>query len=384
MSILYKVGKLSQPSFWRQLPWRVRTALDRSGLAESRLATEVNWIRRPPREPTIFTADGLRPLRILTVVMRHDYGSFRRGLSYEDTHLVGTLRDWGYEVVEFDFAGIAHRHGNREMNRMLREAAVRVRPDLAFFVLFRDEIEPSTLEHIRDAGIPTFNWFCDDHWRYEDFSRPWAPRFDLVSTTSSDAYEKYRSDGITNVLKTQWAFNPYLFPRRRVPQSDRPLDVVFVGQPHGNRREVVETLRRSGVDVVTRGHGWPEGRILYTEMLQLFGRAKVVLGLAGDWEGKTLQVKGRDFEVPPAGGFYLTAKNPELSPYFKDDQEIVTYTSMDDLLHLCSTYLKDDEERDRIAASGFDRAWNDHTFVHRFSEIFSACGFTSAEVSSLA
>ena len=58
---------------------------------------------------------------------------------------------------------------------------------------------------MRDRPRPlTFNWFCDDHWRFDSYTRHWAPHFGHPVTTSHGAVEKYRAAGIGNVILSQW------------------------------------------------------------------------------------------------------------------------------------------------------------------------------------
>ena len=44
------------------------------------------------------------------------------------------------------------------------------------------------------AGGPTVNWFTDDHWRFDRFTRHFAPAFDWSVTTDRDSLPKYQAD----------------------------------------------------------------------------------------------------------------------------------------------------------------------------------------------
>jgi spore maturation protein CgeB len=372
---LRSLSKLSSVEAWKQVPWRLKAMADKSGLNESRAADEIRWIRRAGREDSVFSRDGKRPARLLLVMMESDYGSPRRGLSYEHFHLFGTLAEWGFEIVHFDFMRLMQAYGRDAMNEMLQECVVQCVPDVAVFVMFSDELYPDAVEAVRDRGVLTLNWFCDDQWRYEGFSSNWAPRFDYVVTTSEKAIEKYRRDGHQNVLKSQFGFNPYRFSPYK-SHEDALYDVTFIGQPHGDRKQMVSALREAGLDVTTFGYGWPEGKLLYGQMLDVFNKSKIVLGLSNDWRGETAQVKGRDFEVPALGSLYVTALNHELESYFTGGEELLFYTDTEHLIEICRDMLKSDSEREQIALRGQQRAWADHTYVHRFSDVFAGAGLT--------
>ena len=84
----------------------------------------------------------------------------------------------------------------------------------------------------------------------------------------------------------------------------------------GVRKEVVQKLQRY-FDVRTYGSRWPGGWITFEESIQLFSRAKVVLGMGGvNVTDAVKTLKGRDFEVPMCGAAYLTSSNSEAGGSF--------------------------------------------------------------------
>ena len=102
------------------------------------------------------------------------------------------------------------------MGEELVALAAEIEPDLAFFFLFEDEISPATIRAVgRAGGCPTMNWFADDHWRFERFTRHYAPAFDWSITTDRDALPKYRAIGYERALLSQWGVNRYALPQDR-------------------------------------------------------------------------------------------------------------------------------------------------------------------------
>src|SRR3712207_9578638 len=103
----------------------------------------------------------------------------------------------GHDVVPFDFMERTRVAGKEAMRRELVAAAAEAKPDVAFSCLFTDELDTATIEAVgREGGCPTVNWFADDHWRFDDFSRHMAPAFTLAVTTDADSLPKYREGGI--------------------------------------------------------------------------------------------------------------------------------------------------------------------------------------------
>ncbi len=311
-------------------------------------------------------------LRILYVAMRYDYGDPARGLSHEEHAFYHSLLMLGQELIRFDYMALLRRSGRAAMNRMLLDVVHRYTPDLMFTVLFRDELDAATVREVTEqTPTITFNWFADDHWRYESFSRRWAPMFTWVGTTSAEAYARYRRDGFTHAIPTQWACNVHLYRPLGLP---RARDVTFVGQPHGTRREVIAGLRAARIPVETWGMGWPAGRVSQREMVKILNQSKVNLNLSNASRTDVEQVKGRDFEVPGCGGFLLTRASPEIGRYFDIDREIVCYHDAADLADKIRYYLTHDEEREAIAAAGYRRVLAEHTYAHRFTTLFERIG----------
>jgi len=351
------------------------------------------------------TIPGARPLRVMFVGLKYDYGVPERGLSYEYTNFFDTLRHMqGVEATLFAFDEHMRHQGREGMNAALLDAVANQRPDICFFFLFTDEIEPKTIRRISDRGIITLNWFADDHWRFESFSRFWASCFHWVVTTDKNAIEKYHSIGQENVILSQWGCNHFLYKPMDVSVE---YDVTFVGQVHSRRKKIVRRLHQAGFSIQCWGRGWPNGRLSQDEMIALYSRSKINLNFAESslainfkHVGKVFlnrraddslhvrslrdmlahvralanrsktQIKGRNFEIPAAGGFLLTQYVQGIEEFFVPGKEIATFSSEDELRARISYYLSHDAEREAISRAGHERVLKEHTLERRFAEIF--------------
>lgn len=312
--------------------------------------------------------------------MRYDYGRPEQGTSVEYNSFYRTLVRMVPEVVEFDFMSLLQHEGKDQMNRNLIATAHRHQPDLIFFCLFTDEIEQETIGELTKRFC-TFNWFCDDHWRFSNFSRHYAPYFSFVSTTDPDAVERYERTGYRNALLTQWACNhkDYI----RIPDAVSGQDVTFVGQPHGSRRAIVKYLEWNGITVNTFGMGWPRGRVSQDQMIRIFNESRINLNLSNSsWNAHTLfrnrqQIKARNFEIPGCSGFLLTNRVEHLERYYRIGEEVACFTGTRDLLRQIRYFLQHDDERQEIARRGYERTVREHTYEQRFKALFAAMGFTA-------
>ncbi len=363
-----------------------------------------------------------RPLRVLYVGMKHDHGKPELGLAFEHWNFFHTMHRMGLDITYFDFAGILARRGRDAMNARLVEVAKSVKADLMFTVLFGDELDPGAIRTIsRETDTTTFNWFCDDHWRFDDFTKRWAPCFDWSVTTARSSLPKYEKIGYRNVIKSQWAANPYLYRRLDLPMKH---EVTFVGRPHGTRRQTIAAIRDAGYDVKTWGPGWDTGWLDQDQMIEAFNtsrinlnlsnasvpvstpmrrlkkRVKKVLTTVGLGQAATAaarmarggtapqdvkqnpkdfqdQIKGRNFEIPGCGGFTLTGTSEDLDSYYVPGREVVTVDGsgpafgIPDTVRLIRHYLENEDQRRAIADAGYARTRAEHTYVHRFVDAFS-------------
>lgn len=375
-------------------------------------------------------------MRILYAAMKYDYGKPEQGFSFEHYNFYHSLLHMGHDIVYFDYMTLMQQYGRDRMNRRLKEVVQSEKPDLLFMVLFTDQFDPVVLRDLTETQLPTVNWFCDDHWRFDNYSHEWAPCFSWVVTTAASALPKYANLGYRNVIKSQWGCNDVLYRKMDVPLKH---DVSFVGQPHGNRRQVIHALRKAGINVHAWGGGWESGRLSQEEMILVFNQSRINLNLSNaskptdaslpvtastlfpvdtvrsrlsrsldmvpfgtqmkvmgkNWFsglGGSLtvsadleptetpdvhysdQIKGRNFEVPGCGGFMLTGMAENLGQYYEIGKEVACFEDRHDLIEKVRYYLKHEDERAAIARSGHERTMRDHTYSRRFSEIFERLG----------
>ncbi len=349
-------------------------------------------------------------IQLLYIGFKYDYGKPERGHSFEYVNFYETLaRMNGYTVTSFYYDEVMREVGRRAMNARLLRLVNEIKPDVCFFTLFTDEIDKQTIRTItEESGAVTLNWFGDDHWRFRTYSCHWAPFFRWVVTTDARAVEKYRAIGCQNVAKTQWAFNPSQYKSYDLPQE---CDVAFVGQVHSSRKRIIQSLSRAGTHVSCWGRGWPNGRISLEKMVKVYSSSKINLNFTEssmDFKWKPVakmfltrrlddsirlnspgeiidslrvlmtnpraQIKGRNFEIPGAGGFLLTEHVDGIEEYFVPNSEIAVFNGLDDLVDKVRYYLSHESAREAMRIAGHQRALRDHTFEKRFTDIFRLMG----------
>jgi spore maturation protein CgeB len=375
-------------------------------------------------------------MRILYAALKYDYGKPEQGFSFEHYNFYHSLLHMGHDLLYFDYMTLMQKHGRDWMNKRLKEVAETEKPDLLFTILFTDQLDPLVIRELTEAGVPTLNWFCDDHWRFDTYSRHWASCFKWVVTTAASALPKYSDLGYHNAIKSQWACNTLLYRKMEVPFQ---YDVTFVGQPHGNRRQVIHALRKAGIKAHVWGGGWESGRISQEEMIRVFNQSRINLNLSNAsipvsapavpprttirsrvsrsldmvpfgshlkslgkvWRKRLVdsaavpadtstteiadvhyaeQIKARNFEIPGCGGFVLTGRADNLERYYEISKEVVCFEELEDLVEKVRYYLSHEDERAAIAQAGYERTMREHTYVHRFNEIFQRMGMSASLV----
>lgn len=341
-------------------------------------------------------------MKILYVAYKFDYGIPSHGYSFEHWNFYSSLSAMGNQLTYLDVGSVLADQGRIGLQNLLQKEVDRTLPDLVFFFLYQDEFNRDAIKALTDRGVPTFNWFADDHWRFDDFSATWASCFTLVSTTAASAVHKYGAMGIP-VHKTQWAANTDLY---KPSQESMTHDVTFIGQVYGDRQAYIANLRASGFAVEAFGTGWsisPAARRLASRrgirrlgggryltsrgsrtrvdqerMISLFSTSRINLNLTDASQGAEPQIKGRNFEVPACGGFLLTQPALDLEQYYEPGKEVALLESPDELATMVAFYLANPEQRASIATAGYKRTLAEHTYRQRFSKIFSVMGLPPA------
>jgi len=335
-------------------------------------------------------------MKIIMVSMMHDYGIKERDFSYDYYNMYDTLKKMtGVNVIFFDYMETLNEAGRGEMNIRLLALIEKEKPDLTTFSLYTDQLLPETLDKAR-SFTKTLCYFWDDQWRIQ-FALQWAPHFDYLTTPDYDGIRKWKSRGFNKVIYSPFGSNPNKWKRLDVPKK---YDVSFVGMKHSYREWILRKLEKAGISVHTVGAGWPSGFVSYDEIINIFNQSRINLNLSnsisydlryafsslravrdvanslrasGDVKNRE-QIKGRHFEIPGCGGFQLSFYVEGLEHCYDIGQEIAVYSDTDDLIEKINYYLKYEDDRERIAAAGYQRTLRDHTYEKRVKDILAYTG----------
>lgn len=317
-----------------------------------------------------------------------DYGKARLDFSHEFLNLfTGLVEHPRLRVRAFHPDLEAMRHGPDGMRQRFRELVDRDPPQLLVHHPFTPEldIDLEALGELTTRGTLTVSWDADSSWRFEDWIKPRLPHYALSVTTHADSIPRYEAEG-AKVHLSQWAISSWYSGFQ--PGGPRPLTASFIGRAHGDRKQIIRRLRRSGVRVdcwgagfgPRRGFGWRllgrganHGYASWAEVRQAFGTSLVSLNLANASDPvQGNQIKGRHFEIPAFGACQLTTDADAIEQYYDPGEEIVVVQGLDELVETTRALARDRERAQRIGAAGFRRTWAEHTWRHRIDGILEA------------
>lgn len=350
-------------------------------------------------------------MKVLFAGLKYDYGILERGPSLESKSLVPAIEAVSEQSDVFWFEENGFPDNLNLLQTKLIEYVDTVQPDVVFFVLMKDEIYQSTLKYLSNRYIVT-NWFCDDTWRFDDFSRVISPFLTVSITNDKYSLKKYEKIGCTSIL-TQWATLDYE-EDLDFSNIDYHYDISFIGSKNPARAWMVNELKKQNINVRCFGAGWKGGRVSFEEMKDVFYKSKINLNLSNSvpqnfaflkfaffnffkacfnfkagslkqylrngntyfqaikfyfFGNKTSeQVKARNFEIAGWGGFQLTQYALEIEDYYNIGTEIAIFTNPNELVQQCKYYLENDDIRKQICKKGHKRT-SEYTYVARLREI---------------
>ena len=259
-------------------------------------------------------------------------------------------------------------------------------------------LKPETVRHLRGSGKPVFNFYPDVSFQDHGPNIPRTLRlYDCVFTTKSyHGDREKRLFGMRKLEHVRHGFDPEV--HRPLPWSSElarhyECDVSFVGcwSPEKEERILYLLRRSNGINVRVFGMGWkyacgefkqrmgPNLRpgVFGDELAIVYGASKVNLGLLSCAKSEpTLrdQTTARTFQIPATKAFMLHEDTPEVRSFFKDGEEVLLFSSNEDLVDKIDFALKEPTLRDAIRERGYERcmreAYDYSSAAHRISSYF--------------
>ncbi len=323
-----------------------------------------------------------RPLKILyaTGLSPNDSSLYRLWALERLGHTVVPLNAYEYQSANPFVAKVAFRLAagpsvNR-LNRDLLSMAEQEKPDL----VWTDKLlgmQPKTLEKLRAMGIATVSYMIDNPFgtRQDPGWRLYMkdiPYYDLHVVQRDANVADYKSRGARDVIKIQTAYEPTIHfpPPAGWSDADRDREVSFIGTPYDNRAEYLTRLwKEFGLPVtVSGGLVWKEhlSTEAVTAMYRGHGELFRDVYREGIWKSKINlsflthankdEFAHKSFEIAACEGFLMVERSEGHLQRFKEDEEAVFFSTIEECVEKIRRYLPDEAARAKIAAAGRARA----------------------------
>lgn len=273
------------------------------------------------------------------------------------------------------------------------DLAKQYRPDMVLVLNGIFHLSVEQIVAIRSRGITTCLWISEDPY-FIDISLPRALLFDYVFTHELNAVSCYQAAGCRKVYYLPLAVNESLFRPKQVSEA-YSRDICFIGTAFWNRVRFFDAISSyvASKKTLISGLLWDRlaqyrqlgskvslERCMSTEdTAAYYNASSVVINLHRSHEDdqhnynktnvKALSVNPRTFDICACGALQLTDVRDDLTRFYTPGEEIVTYSSPEELVSKCEYYLTHENERREIALRGLEKTMREHTYTKRLSRL---------------
>jgi glycosyltransferase involved in cell wall biosynthesis len=303
-------------------------------------------------------------------------GGYWRGDNDMVRQMMLGLRSAGVEV--FEYSTDDHREALDTDGRLydrgttspvwlrwehLREPIEAFAPDLVICnaggLSFRPEISAQLREKLCLLGIA-----LSDPDVFEPTTRHIAPNFDVFLTNAPTLVETYLGLGIRSGVVPAATYEGFFRPMP--PREEYRCEVLVLGRAHPDRIEPVRALV-DAFDTHVYGEGWEEhgvasrGILLGEDTLSALSSAAVTVIFFLMGSGYPL-VKVGLFDFLAAGALVATNRYSLVERFLRYEEDLVGFTSTEDLLAKVRFVLDHPEEAERIRRQGRARVLAEYTW----------------------
>ena len=236
-----------------------------------------------------------------------------------------------------------------DLESLYHQTPLELRPDCFLWI---ESVYGHFPRNIDKLPCPRVCYLIDSHinltWHLE-----WAKQFDLVFIAQREYGPSFQAAGVQNVHWLPLGCDPEIHGQKGIGKE---YEVGFVGS-------IVEGHPRSALlEKIKAQYDLHVQRCFWTEMAEVFSRSKIVFNNCVRHD-----LNMRVFEAMASGSFLLTDDSGVASgqaELFTAGEDLGVYDATT-LVDQVGYYLKNEEERERIAQSGRDKVLRAHTYGHR-------------------
>ncbi|HDM09555.1 MAG TPA: hypothetical protein ENF92_03445 [Desulfobacteraceae bacterium] len=353
------------------------------------------------RKKRMLKAGNLPPLRLKILLVGPIYG----GSLPITLYVKRALQKLDYRVEYVDcsvfrplYEGIQENVSNeknrlelvKHLNYLISQYCLAKAADLSphlVIAMAQAPLMEETLEEMKRNGIVTSFWFVENY-RVLTYWKAIAPYYDFYFTIQRDNFfEELEKVGVSNYAYLPLAADPEIHKPLELSAEDKQRygsALSFLGAGYYNRRRLFTRL--VGMDFKIWGNEWENSgplikhvqdggrRVPTEECVKIYNASQINLNLHSSFTAKGVEPDGdfvnpRTFELAACQAFQLVDNRRYLSECFLPGEEVVTFSSGDQLVSLIDHYLRNEEQRNRIAQNALKRVLNEHTYERRMEKL---------------
>ena len=275
------------------------------------------------------------------------------------------LLSLGHDVTFFDTS----QFGDEELNQLIELK----KPELLFCITTGDtrycpkEPWQTIIDETKKGRLKTFNWFCDDTWRFDSFSREVCNYFHICSTPEKKFIEKYKDIGYDNILYATWHANADFYSNLNVKKENL---LSFVGAIRGDRGTFIEAIE----ELMSVHH--PKNAS-FEDLVHTYANSYIGINFSKNSNNNKTQMKARMFEIPASGTLLFTEYHDNIEECFDINKEIVTFQTVEEMIdkliflwgHPSGTNFIE-----KIALAGHNRFMKEHNSKIRLGKLLQQIG----------
>lgn len=281
----------------------------------------------------------------------------------------------------------------RFLNGLIVKKAARFKPDIAI-INAGGEVSPETLKSIKRTGALLVCWAGDDptHYRQGPYYMEGIRLYDHYFLIDKSWYTKaLRQAGAKKCSILQYGVDPEIYRPLTLSGKDArkySSDVCHLGTIHTDRVELLTGLLDYDISLwggtsfkilkkmfsLSPGLAakMKSGVVQAQVTNRIYNASKICLNI------QHLQVKGahsnKTFEITGSGAFLLSSFNDPLHESF-DRDELLSFKDLRELRALIDYFLRNENERKKIALKAHKRTLARHLYRHRLARMLEECGF---------
>jgi len=273
-----------------------------------------------------------------------------------------------------------------ECREILKPMIEAHKPDYVIFEGYQPTAFFALMNLCKEKGIGSIYWAIEDPVLY-DYTIPFVIKADFAFTTAVECIDKYRERSLKVDLLT-FACNPKYHKTGHYKEEyalDIALQASYYNQPSRIRGYdiVLDPALQGDYSINIWGAYWEtelgkqrlgqkhnmfKGYFPNHDLPDLCASAKIILGVQCDDTSLT-QTSMRPYEVLGCRGFHLTQRTFATEAIFKDGEHLVTAGTAAEASEKIKFYLENESERLRIANSGQEYVYANHTYERRVREV---------------